>query len=950
MRNIRAILIVLCLMALTIDCASATENQKILMLVHNATSLDTEIINVKPSLENWGYTVDVFDYTEDYKLIHDNVGGDHWFLNYTTGAHGHGNLDLVTNGTMNYKVIIFGPKSATSYGDVENASKPVIKSMFEAYPFIGFVRMESGYSSQNSTNNLFQVGTSGSVSAKNIKTSNPANIWALEPLKGYTKTFSVTSEKNISATTSNVTVLERFNDSTPAITKVEYPSGAKAFYFAFKDWGYPTHVSMLVRLIQQYSGMPYRVPYYSYELDDGGDPIAPNADYLNLVNFTKTNLGGYPTISLMGSYIDNNSPPYIRAFGQSPSIFTNNTNYNSNTPDLIASLKRIPDYAIAAHGYQHDRDLWEWTVNSTYVDGFATNASGVPNWQNDYIEYPVANKNNPNLTLFSGAEFADPNATFVENHISRMRAVFDSYGLENYRVVITPKFIHLNYTDAIFSKYGFNVISGLATNDGYIMAMGYNDRVYVPIRVSPSHTGDYADTALDSTSLYNFKLNFWKYIGTKPYALVTSHLLHMREGNTTGYELRDSRLPGYLVLNSAGYKLMSSQAVANKNIGWLWTTMNSTADSSGNISLNLNSTNFADGADIHELNIIMPSNISQATLNGKYLINIDNSTLSIGKESGTNITVEIINGTYNTSLPRISSVSTPATDILKSEYDATTGKISLGLNGTFATDIGINNYNRPFSNGTTTIYSKGSEILNVTPIVVGGFITDSTDSLNATIIPSVDAVNITVSMWNTSGDYRKIWNESSETHNVVTSHVIGSFPATARIQLNVDGVKQAEFTSNSSGQIEFAYTGYSEHTFEAFLEDEQGQKLIANFSANITEGFAPLSVQFNDSSENATGVSWDFNGDGITDSEDRNPVYEFTIPGNYTVNLTASNENGTDSTSAEINVTEKPEPVLPVANFTSNTTEGYAPLSVQFNDLSENADSVAWDFNGDGIY
>ena len=123
---------------------------------------------------------------------------------------------------------------------------------------------------------------------------------------------------------------------------------------------------------------------------------------------------------------------------------------------------------------------------------------------------------------------------------------------------------------------------------------------------------------------------------------------------------------------------------------------------------------------------------------------------------------------------------------------------------------------------------------------------------------------------------------------------------------------------------------------------------VANFSANITEGFAPLSVQFNDSSENADTVSWDFNGDGITDSEDRNPVYEFTIPGNYTVNLTASNENGTDSTSAEINVTEKPEPVFPVANFSANITEGFAPLSVQFNDNSENADTVSWDFNGDG--
>ncbi|MGB9940735.1 PKD domain-containing protein [Methanosarcina sp.] len=122
---------------------------------------------------------------------------------------------------------------------------------------------------------------------------------------------------------------------------------------------------------------------------------------------------------------------------------------------------------------------------------------------------------------------------------------------------------------------------------------------------------------------------------------------------------------------------------------------------------------------------------------------------------------------------------------------------------------------------------------------------------------------------------------------------------------------------------------------------------VANFSTNIIEGFAPLTVQFTDLSENATSVNWDFNGDGNSDSDDRNPVYEFTIPGNYTVNLTATNENGTDSTSSTINVLEKSAPVLPVANFSANKTEGFAPLSVQFNDSSENETSVNWDF-GDG--
>ncbi|MHC1757793.1 MAG: PKD domain-containing protein [Methanosarcina sp.] len=40
-------------------------------------------------------------------------------------------------------------------------------------------------------------------------------------------------------------------------------------------------------------------------------------------------------------------------------------------------------------------------------------------------------------------------------------------------------------------------------------------------------------------------------------------------------------------------------------------------------------------------------------------------------------------------------------------------------------------------------------------------------------------------------------------------------------------------------------------------------------------------------------------------------------------------------------------PVLPKARFTSDVTEGYAPLSVRFKDFSENATSRLWDF-GDG--
>jgi PKD repeat protein len=78
---------------------------------------------------------------------------------------------------------------------------------------------------------------------------------------------------------------------------------------------------------------------------------------------------------------------------------------------------------------------------------------------------------------------------------------------------------------------------------------------------------------------------------------------------------------------------------------------------------------------------------------------------------------------------------------------------------------------------------------------------------------------------------------------------------------------------------------------------------VANFSTDVTSGNVPLTVQFTDSSENATEWNWDF-GDGMN-STDQNPTHTYSTAGNYTVNLTASNGNGMNSTFANITVLEQ---------------------------------------------
>ncbi|AKB52189.1 cell surface protein [Methanosarcina barkeri str. Wiesmoor] len=126
---------------------------------------------------------------------------------------------------------------------------------------------------------------------------------------------------------------------------------------------------------------------------------------------------------------------------------------------------------------------------------------------------------------------------------------------------------------------------------------------------------------------------------------------------------------------------------------------------------------------------------------------------------------------------------------------------------------------------------------------------------------------------------------------------------------------------------------------------------VANFTANVTTGTAPLTVEFTDiSTGSPTGWQWDFNDDGIIDSTEQNPVYTYSTVGNYTVNLTVVNADGNDSeVKTEYIVVSEPLPGAPVANFTATPTSGNAPLTVNFTDQSTgNISSYAWDFDNDG--
>jgi len=120
---------------------------------------------------------------------------------------------------------------------------------------------------------------------------------------------------------------------------------------------------------------------------------------------------------------------------------------------------------------------------------------------------------------------------------------------------------------------------------------------------------------------------------------------------------------------------------------------------------------------------------------------------------------------------------------------------------------------------------------------------------------------------------------------------------------------------------------------------------VADFSATPLSGCAPLVVQFTDNSAGSPGSwSWDFgNGNSATQ---KNPVITYNSPGVYNVQLTVSNNSGSNSITKNQYITVYDNPVV---QFTVNDTLNCIPFTTRFTDLSStvtgNITSWQWDFD-----
>jgi PKD repeat protein len=149
--------------------------------------------------------------------------------------------------------------------------------------------------------------------------------------------------------------------------------------------------------------------------------------------------------------------------------------------------------------------------------------------------------------------------------------------------------------------------------------------------------------------------------------------------------------------------------------------------------------------------------------------------------------------------------------------------------------------------------------------------------------------------------------------------------------------------SNSVGQknpqqSEIISTESNTENIDKAKSPESGLPAVS-FISSVTQGCAPLSITFKNSSKNADKYYWDF-GNGNTSAE-KNPKAYFEKAGQYTVTLIASNADRMKNTFKQTIVVY----ASPVADVEINVDESdMKTRKVVFKNKSENADNFIWNF------
>ncbi len=298
------------------------------------------------------------------------------------------------------------------------------------------------------------------------------------------------------------------------------------------------------------------------------------------------------------------------------------------------------------------------------------------------------------------------------------------------------------------------------------------------------------------------------------------------------------------------------------------------------------------------------------------------------------------------------------------EVDATSGYAPLTVQFTDLSSGGPESWAWDFGDGSSSdeqnpLHSYSIPGVYSITLIVSNFFGSDTLLVNEMIevleplaAPSVETLPVIEIMQTSASSGGTVTSDGGD--EVVARGVVWSLSENPTLDDNlgftIDGSGLGNFTSIIVGllpETTYYIKAYATNSIGTnFGQQEVFSTLplapVAAFSATVTQGYAPLTVQFTDESSHSP-ISWSWNfGDGNT-SDAQNPTHTYLEVGSYTVSLAVSNSGG-NHTETKVNYITVLQPLaIPtvvtheVTNVTTNeaqsggevTSDGGAEVTVR---------------------
>lgn len=296
------------------------------------------------------------------------------------------------------------------------------------------------------------------------------------------------------------------------------------------------------------------------------------------------------------------------------------------------------------------------------------------------------------------------------------------------------------------------------------------------------------------------------------------------------------------------------------------------------------------------------------------------------------------NGTYDVTLT--------ATNAQGSDNKTITGYITVEDTPiTYCTSQGNNSSYEWISNVTFGSYSNNSGAAGYTDFTSETVDMEAGTNISLSLSPDFSSSTYT-EYWKVWIDYNKngdFTDAGEEVYSgVSTGTVSGNFDVPAGATGNTRMRVSMKWNAVQTSCETFSYGEVEDYTVS--FTTTVAVAPVADFTASATTVAEGAIVNFSDASTNIpTSWAWTFAGGNPASSTAQNPSIQYDIAGSYTVELTATNDGGSDTETKANYISVMP---LPIADFTADIFEIDEGQSVQFTDLSSNATSWSWSFTG----